>query len=187
VWKYKASISSVQKFDPETGLYYYGGRYYDAEIGRFISADPFVQEPLDPQNLNRYSYVLNSPQNYTDPSGYFHRHKVKHRSFLGFFLGSFFGAIAGIIVGPSVAAWAGASASAGGLGLSAIGANTLGAAAAGFAGGFVSSALQGNNPMLGGLIGGASAALLAYTGASLFSNDGIMSANSGYVQLYSRV
>ena len=60
-----------KELDPETGLYYYGGRYYDAEIGRFISADPFVQTPFDPQNLNRYSYVLNSPQNYTDPERVF--------------------------------------------------------------------------------------------------------------------
>jgi RHS repeat-associated protein len=66
-----------QKLDPETGLYYYGGRYYDNEIGRFVSADPFVQAPYDPQNLNRYSYVVNSPQNYVDPDGYFHRHKQK--------------------------------------------------------------------------------------------------------------
>jgi RHS repeat-associated protein len=44
-----------------------------AEIGRFVSADPFVQTPYDPQNLNRYSYVVNSPQNYVDPDGYFHR------------------------------------------------------------------------------------------------------------------
>ena len=59
-----------QELDPESGLYYYGGRYYDQEISRFVSPDPFVQSPDDPQNLNRYSYVLNNPQGYIDPSGY---------------------------------------------------------------------------------------------------------------------
>jgi len=59
-----------QELDPESGLYYYGGRYYDQEIGRFVSPDPFVQAPAEPQTLNRYGYVLNSPQNYIDPSGY---------------------------------------------------------------------------------------------------------------------
>ncbi len=44
-----------KELDPETGLYYYGGRYYDAEIGRFISPDPFVPQFDDPQSLNRYS------------------------------------------------------------------------------------------------------------------------------------
>jgi RHS repeat-associated protein len=59
-----------KELDPETGIYYYGGRYYDQEIGRFISPDPFVPSPDDPQNLNRYSYALNNPQRYTDPTGY---------------------------------------------------------------------------------------------------------------------
>ena len=84
-----------QKLDPETGLYYYGGRYYDAEIGRFISADPFIQTPYDPQNLNRYSYVVNNPQNYTDPDGYFHQ--VKKPKKPGFFK-RFFGYIIGALV-----------------------------------------------------------------------------------------
>src|SRR5690554_2577732 len=39
-------------------------------IGRFLQADPFVQSPSNSQNLNRYSYVLNNPLSYTDPSGY---------------------------------------------------------------------------------------------------------------------
>ena len=60
-----------QELDPETGLYYYGGRYYDPEISRFASPDPYVQSPDDPQNLDRYSYVLNNPVNLVDPSGHF--------------------------------------------------------------------------------------------------------------------
>ena len=44
---------------------------YDPTIGRFIQADPFVQAVNNTQNYNRYSYVLNNPMNYTDPSGYF--------------------------------------------------------------------------------------------------------------------
>ncbi|MEZ4834098.1 MAG: RHS repeat-associated core domain-containing protein [Caldilineaceae bacterium] len=39
-------------------------------MGVFLSADPFVQAPENMQNLNRYSYVLNNPLSYTDPSGF---------------------------------------------------------------------------------------------------------------------
>ena len=59
-----------KELDPESGLYYYGGRYYDPEISRFVSADPFVPQPGNPQSLNRYSYTINNPQRYIDPSGY---------------------------------------------------------------------------------------------------------------------
>ncbi len=45
-------------------------RYYDATIGRFISADIFVTDPTNPQSLNRYSYCVNNPLKYIDPSGY---------------------------------------------------------------------------------------------------------------------
>ncbi|MCK9506518.1 MAG: RHS repeat-associated core domain-containing protein [Porticoccaceae bacterium] len=48
-----------------------GGRVYDAEIGRFLSADPFVDDATNLQSLNRYTYVNNNPLSYTDPSGYF--------------------------------------------------------------------------------------------------------------------
>jgi RHS repeat-associated protein len=53
-----------------TGLYYYGARYYDPEIGRFITADPTIQHPNDPQDFNRYAYCRNNPINYVDPTGY---------------------------------------------------------------------------------------------------------------------
>jgi len=52
-----------------SGLYYYGARYYDSIIGRFISADMVAQDFMTPQTLNRYSYVLNNPLRYVDPSG----------------------------------------------------------------------------------------------------------------------
>jgi hypothetical protein len=47
------------------------GRVYDPLIGRFMSADPFIQSPQNLQSHNRYAYVLNNPLAYTDPSGYF--------------------------------------------------------------------------------------------------------------------
>jgi RHS repeat-associated protein len=53
-----------------TGLYHYGARYYDSAIGRFLQPDTVVPNVGDPQNLNRYSYTLNNPVKYRDPSGH---------------------------------------------------------------------------------------------------------------------
>ena len=47
------------------------GRIYDPTLGRFLQADPHIQAPKNSQSYNRYSYVLNNPLSYTDPSGYF--------------------------------------------------------------------------------------------------------------------
>jgi len=52
------------------GLIHMNGRVQDSTLGRFLSADPFVPTPSDPQNFNRYSYVINNPLSYIDPSGY---------------------------------------------------------------------------------------------------------------------
>lgn len=38
-------------------------------IGRFISADTIIPHPLNPQSFNRYSYCMNNPLKYIDPSG----------------------------------------------------------------------------------------------------------------------
>jgi RHS repeat-associated protein len=54
----------------DVGIIHMNGRIYDAKLGRFLQADPIVQAPKNTQNLNRYSYVLNNPLSYTDPSGY---------------------------------------------------------------------------------------------------------------------
>ncbi|MCP4304185.1 MAG: RHS repeat-associated core domain-containing protein, partial [bacterium] len=53
------------------GLVHMNGRVYDPELGRFLSADPFVQDATDLQSLNRYTYVLNNPLSLTDASGFF--------------------------------------------------------------------------------------------------------------------
>ncbi|MEM9827674.1 MAG: RHS repeat-associated core domain-containing protein [Planctomycetota bacterium] len=55
-----------REFDAETGLYHYRNRYYDAELGRFLSEDPTGLSGLD-ENL--YRYVKNDPVNSVDPSG----------------------------------------------------------------------------------------------------------------------
>jgi len=59
-----------QKLDASDGLMYYGARYYDAALGRFISADTIVPNAGNPQSLNRYAYVLNNPIRLVDPSGH---------------------------------------------------------------------------------------------------------------------
>jgi RHS repeat-associated protein len=68
-----------------TGLYYYGARYYDPQVGRFLTRDPYTSLPddsraisssegiymgyINPQDLNRYSYAENNPLKFNDPTG----------------------------------------------------------------------------------------------------------------------
>jgi hypothetical protein len=49
---------------------HYGARFYSPKLGRFVSADSIVPQPGNPQALNRYSYVVNNPVIYRDPSGH---------------------------------------------------------------------------------------------------------------------
>ena len=53
------------------GLYYYGARYYDPSIGRFITEDSYPGEMENPQTQNLYLYVVNNPLRYIDPTGHF--------------------------------------------------------------------------------------------------------------------
>jgi len=52
------------------GMNHMNGRVQDAVTGRFLSPDPFVGDPSNTQNYNRYSYVYNNPLSLTDPSGF---------------------------------------------------------------------------------------------------------------------
>jgi RHS repeat-associated protein len=58
--------------DPESNIHYLGARYYSNSTGKFLTADPmgnFLADLGNPQSWNLYSYVLNNPLIYTDPSG----------------------------------------------------------------------------------------------------------------------
>jgi RHS repeat-associated protein len=75
---YAAADSTRQKFtskerDLETGLDYFGARYYGSVEGRFTSADPLyidLRRLKDPQQLNIYAYTRNNPLAFTDPTGF---------------------------------------------------------------------------------------------------------------------
>ena len=59
-------------FDPETGLYCLGSRYYDPEVGRFVNADDFetLTYQMDSvQGKNLYQYCFNNPVNMEDEDG----------------------------------------------------------------------------------------------------------------------
>ena len=63
-----------KEWDDESGLQYFEARFYDPVVGRFVRADPLVDElPKDwlenPQTLHIYSYVPNNPLKYFDPDG----------------------------------------------------------------------------------------------------------------------
>jgi RHS repeat-associated protein len=51
------------------GIINMNGRLYDPKLHRFLQPDNYVQDPSNTQNYNRYSYVLNNPLKYIDPSG----------------------------------------------------------------------------------------------------------------------
>ena len=112
-----------QIFDEDIGLYYYGARYYDTELARFIQPDTIIPGRItdNSQVLNRYSYVMNNPLKYIDPSG----HNIIGMIFgficgifggfggaIGGFVGGFIGGIGGMAAGAigSIGSIAGAAA-----------------------------------------------------------------------------
>ena len=63
-YQYTGQYSYVTEF----GLHYYGARFYDSAVGRFVSAD--IVTPRGSQGLDRYAYANNDPVKYVDPSGH---------------------------------------------------------------------------------------------------------------------
>ncbi len=55
----------------EFNLINMNGRLYDPLVGQMLGTDPALQNPFNSQNYNKYSYVLNNPMKYTDPTGWY--------------------------------------------------------------------------------------------------------------------
>lgn len=60
---------TAYQFDEATGLHYAKARFYDSEIGRFLSQDPLPGGPFEPLSLHPYLYARANPTTYVDPDG----------------------------------------------------------------------------------------------------------------------
>jgi len=59
-----------QEYDPETGLMHFHARYYDADVGVWITQDNYRGSTIDPTSSHRYMYVASNPINVVDIWGY---------------------------------------------------------------------------------------------------------------------
>ncbi|MDI6699579.1 MAG: DUF5675 family protein, partial [Candidatus Saccharicenans sp.] len=77
---------SGKEQDTESGLYYFGARYYDPTLYRFLSPDPVIPTGpalYNPQRWNLYGYCLGNPICFVDPKGqnatyYFYLYRFKY-------------------------------------------------------------------------------------------------------------
>jgi RHS repeat-associated protein len=130
-----------REYDSETEQYYYRARYYDQNIGRFISEDPISFNGGD---MNLYRYVGNSPTNYIDPSGLKCECSSTGLSSIGARLrNAAIGAASGAATGAATGAAVGA-----GVGVFAAGVGALPGAGAGAGAGAIAGGIGG---ALGGL------------------------------------
>ena len=138
------------------GLIHMNGRVYDPRLGRFTSADPIVQFPHYSQSFNHYSYVLNNPLGYTDPSGY----GIKFKQVIGIIVA----AIGTYICGPDC----------GTLGYSLIGASSGAASAAANDGNILQGAVIGafSGAAFSGVAGADYSSFGAYQGVARFGAFG---------------
>jgi RHS repeat-associated protein len=63
-------IFTGQEHDENTGLIYFGARFYDADTARFITQDSYLGEPGTPPSLHRYLYAYSNPTVYVDLQGH---------------------------------------------------------------------------------------------------------------------
>jgi RHS repeat-associated protein len=153
----------------EMGVVHMNGRIYDPLIGRFMSADPFIQVPDNLQSYNRYAYVMNNPLTLVDPSGYFSLRKVFRAVVViavAYYTGQWIGealissATSGFIAGTS-----GLSTGLVTLGGQAGVLTGLGSAIAGAAGGFAAGVLS-SGTLEGGLQGALTGGAFGFVGGT---------------------
>jgi len=167
------------------GFIHMNGRLYDPVWGRFLQADPIIQEPFNLQNYARYSYVMNNPMAFTDPTGYSRWNRIRDRvvkpiaiMVIAYYTGQW--ASSAFLNGATASAEAAMVAAGGGdvvskiyVAQSSIGSSgvTYGAAAnaiGGSAGGFAAGGLQGgnlNSALSSAVAGGISGGISGYFGS----------------------
>ena len=159
------------------GLVHMGARIYDAKLGRFISPDNVVQNMMNSQCLNRYSYCLNNPLRYVDPSGH---------SFLGSICKAVVKVVTTAVVAVVVATAVVASLP---TGTTPLLVGVLAGAAGGAAAGATSVALNGGSPSdvlkgaaIGAVAGGITGGILGAVGVPNFQPFG-NSETSGFASI----
>ena len=145
----------------EMGIIHMNGRVYDPLNGRFMSADPHIQFANNLQSYNRYSYVLNNPLSYTDPSGYFLKKLFKNKAFR---------IIASIAVAAVIGDWTGQSVM-WAMASTSSNAAAIGAIAGGAAGGFAAGVVGSGGDLKAGLQGALTGGLFGAAGTVGGMND----------------
>jgi len=146
-------------YDTEFGLYYLQSRYYDPEIGRFISSDDVSYlEPESIFGLNLYAYCNNNPVMFTDPSG---RFIFTTAMLIGLIIGASVGAVAGGYIAGEKASEAGAT------GWELFGWTLLGVVGGGIVGGAIGTLAGWAAPAIGGML---SAPLAVAGGGTAYSS-----------------
>ena len=120
----------------DLGLIHMNGRLYDPMLGRFLQGDPFIADPNNLQDYDRFAYCMNNPVICTDPSGYLHifGHNILPGIFHNKDIMMVVAIAAACVVGPE-GAWAVFSAD----GMLGAAAGIANAAVAGFVSGAISS------------------------------------------------
>lgn len=172
---------------PQFGVIHMDGRLYDPTLGRFLSPDNYVQLPENSQSFNRYSYCINNPLKYTDPTGQlfgiddavfiFAAFNMASSMMMAAATGESVWKAAGISLLSSAASYGIGAAFSGPLqGISGtFGGELLRAGAHGLASG-VTSALRGDNFGRGFMSGFCSSAIGSFA-SGIYMNDGLMLAS----------
>ncbi|MDA0739883.1 MAG: hypothetical protein O2999_08555 [Nitrospirae bacterium] len=155
--------------DTTTSLYFYEARYYDPVLGRFISPDTVIPDPQTPQTLNRYTYVVNNPIIYTDPSGRFFSFVAAIA--VKAIIGAAIGAATNVAIAAVTGGDLGNAAISGAIGGAVFYVGGPGIVQGAIAGAASAAATRGD-PLKGALFGGALGGLAAYVDSSKFQPFG---------------
>lgn len=149
----------------DIGVINMNGRIYDPRLGMFMQTDPYIQDPTNLQNLNRYGYCFNNPMTCTDPSGRLSLfgHKILPGLFNNRNARLFASIAAASVLGPGGLAW-------GEFGV--LGALTENAVAQAAIAGFVSGSIASGN-FKGGVQGAFTAVAFFGAGDFIQNNPGL--------------